>query len=132
MNMIARHVVYLMAALLLGVSACKAGDKGDDATDPLDDLAWLCTKNCVKPVCAGNVDPSPDYGELCESSCDERVEQAHADDCLAQYEALLTCLDETSCTDYYLWYDELAGAPCSELEAEFVAVCPSIRLRDGD
>lgn len=126
--MISEHLVYLMAALLLGVSACKA----DDATDPLDDLAWLCTKNCVKPVCSATVFPSPDYGEVCESSCDERVEQAQADDCLAQYEALLTCLDETSCTDYDLWYDESAGAPCSELEAEFVAVCPSIELRDGE
>lgn len=127
-----RLTVCSMAALLLGASSCGGRTADDGATDPLDDLTWLCTKNCVKPVCAGNVDPSPDYGELCESSCDERVEQAQADDCLAQYEALLTCLDETSCTDYYLWYDESAGAPCSELEAEFVAVCPSIRLRDGD
>lgn len=131
--MISQHLVYLMAAtLLLGSSSCNGGGQDDSSTDPRqDDVNELCVKNCLKPLCSGTILPSPDYGDLCASSCETKVEQAQ-DECLVEYEALLACLDETSCPDYYSWYNELEGAPCSDLEAEVASSCPSIQVRDGE
>ena len=126
------HRTQLLALLLLVVS-CKAAEREDEGpADPHAEQVESCTHNCLMPLCAGNITPSPDYESGCRDDCEDRVSQSETDGCLQQYEALLACLEETSCETYYLWYEQDPTAPCTDLEAELVSLCPSIEVRDAD
>ncbi len=64
----------------------------------------------------------PGYESECESQWEDRASRAKADGCDQEYEALLA----------YLWYDQEPNAPCTDLEATFVNLCPTIDVRDAD
>lgn len=127
---IARHLGYLFSVVVLAGSSCKDTGSDDGPVDPHAEQVDLCVTNCLKPLCPGNVTFSPGYEAECESRCEMRVDEAQDNSCAQEYEEVLTCLDGATCPEYYLWYEQEAGAPCSEREAELTALCPSIELRD--
>lgn len=110
--------------------ACKGGGGGEGDPGPRDPVVQLCVDNCLKPLCMGNIDVEGDYESVCESRCEMKVAAAEAGSCMSEYEDLLTCLDETSCGAYYLWYDHEPDAPCMDLETDLVNLCPDIVLRE--
>jgi hypothetical protein len=125
--------IQLLTVLCLVVFGCEgAGNKDEGADDPHAEQVDSCVTNCLMPLCSGNITPSPDYETVCRSQCEDRVGQAEDEACFQEYGALLACIEETSCEMYYLWYDQEPNAPCSDLEAEFVSLCPSIDVRDSD
>ena len=128
--MFMRYRILLMTAALGGTNCHGDGTEDDTSVDSDQQLIDLCTKNCLKPLCSGSIDVSPDYESVCDSRCEMRVDVSESDGCSREYEELLTCLEEASCVDYYLWYTQADLAPCAGLEAEFVSLCPSIELRD--
>src|SRR5262245_28891592 len=126
------HQTQLLLVLLFLVGCKDGGSPDDGTTDPHAEQVELCVTNCVMPLCTGNITPSPDYDSVCRSQCEDRATQAEESDCFEEYGALLACLEETSCQTYYLWYYQAPDAPCVDLEAEFVSLCPSIDVRDSD
>lgn len=126
--MTGRHLLYLLAVVLL-LANCKASE-GDEGADQHEEAVVLCVENCLKPLCSGNILVDPEYESVCESRCEARVTESEDVDCIDEYQNLLTCLEEASCDDYYLWYEQSEGAPCRELEAEVAGSCPSVELRD--
>lgn len=115
----------MVLVLIFSLSNC-GGVTGDDDSDAQQ--VALCTDMCAKVLCPGNVDPPANFEETCREDCGAKVEQAR-EDCSARYQEFLECLDELSCDDYYLWYEQEADAPCLQLESELSEFCPGVMVR---
>lgn len=121
-----RHRALLTTVLLL-TFACKQNVSDDEGS--VDSLTQLCVDNCMKAECVG-ITITPDYEAYCESRCEMNMAEVEEDNCTPEYEAVLMCLDETSCDMYSLWYEREANAPCADLETQLTNSCPDISLRE--
>lgn len=116
----------LALGLAVGVAAACQSGEGDDAQDP--ELS-RCVGVCLKPLCDGAITPDADAEQRCTEACRGYFDEAEREDCDAQLQTVMACLDAASCDDFYRWLELEDGAPCVSDEQSLRDACPGIDVR---
>lgn len=114
-------------SILLGISSCNGG-KPEDAR--IREQVELCQDVCIRRLCDPLYDPvfEDDPNAVCLRFCEESVAAADDEGCFAEQHDLLECLDDLSCGEVLLWYEQGPEAMCMSEEQTLASVCPNVEV----